>query len=453
MLAPRPVFGDHLGVYRRLLRNGALVRALLSFGAAYTAEWAFTVAISLVAFANGGAVAVGLVGLLRLVPAALLAPAVAAYADRLPREHVLVASSLVRGVATLLTAPVLLADGPTWVVYALAVVSTIAFTPYRASHSALMPQLCRTPEELTSINVVRGVLDSLSVIIGPFVAAVLVAVSDVAAVFVFAGVSGIISALLVLGLRYERVPGSVTRRNLRDEVREGMAAVRRTPASAWCSSSWCCRPRSGAPSRSSWWSSRSTCSMAGSPAWACSRARWASEPSAAASCCNLLVGSRAMTRWLGIAVVLWGVPMAVMGLVPEYAVALSAAAVVGVGNSLVDVTAFTLIARMVPDAVLARVFGVAGERRRPGRRTRSLVAPILVETIGARAALVVVGAVAPVACALFWRRAARVDSSVACAPTRSCCCARCRCCDRCPSPRSRRWPRTPSTRRSGRAWT
>jgi hypothetical protein len=63
-------------VYRRLFRNGALVRALLSFGAAYTAEWAFTVAISLVAYADGGAVAVGLVGLLRLVPAALLAPAV-----------------------------------------------------------------------------------------------------------------------------------------------------------------------------------------------------------------------------------------------------------------------------------------------------------------------------------------------------------------------------------------
>ncbi len=129
--------------------------------------------------------------------------------------------------------------------------------------------------------------------------------------------------------------------------------------------------------------------------------------------CNLLVGSRAMTRWLGIAVVLWGVPMAVMGLVPEYAVALSAAAVVGVGNSLVDVTAFTLIARMVPDAVLARVFGVLESVGALGVALGSLVAPMLVETIGARAALVVVGAVAPVACALFWRRAARVDRSVA----------------------------------------
>ena len=94
--------------------------------------------------------------------------------------------------------------------------------------------------------------------------------------------------------------------------------------------------------------------------------------------CTLLVGSRAMTRWLAIAVVLWGVPMAVMGLVPEYAVALAAAAVIGFGNAMVDVTAFTLVARMVPDAVLARVFGLLesmgalgvglGSLRRPAAR-------------------------------------------------------------------------------------
>ena len=96
------------------LRHGVMVRALLSFGAAFTAEWAFTVAIGLVAFAAGGAVAVGLVGLLRLVPAALLAPVIATYADRMPRERVLIASSAVRGVATLGAAAVLMADGRWW---------------------------------------------------------------------------------------------------------------------------------------------------------------------------------------------------------------------------------------------------------------------------------------------------------------------------------------------------
>jgi hypothetical protein len=217
-------------VHLRLFRNPALVRALLSFGGAYTAEWAFTVGISLVAYADGGVVAVGLVGLLRLVPAAIFAPAVATYADRLPREQVLFYSSAVRGLATLLAAPVLVAGWPNWIVYALAVVSTIAFTPYRASHSALMPLLCRAPEELTSINVVRGVLDSLSVVLGPFVAAYLVQVADLAAVFTFAGAAGFVSAVLVLGLKYERLDhASSGRPNLVAEMREGMHAVRSNP--------------------------------------------------------------------------------------------------------------------------------------------------------------------------------------------------------------------------------
>ena len=65
-----------------------------------------------------------------------------------------------------------------------------------------------------------------------------------------------------------------------------------------------------------------------------------------------------MMRWLAIGVALWGMPLAVMGLAPQYVVALTVACVIGVGNAVVDVTAFTLLARMVPDALMARVFGV-----------------------------------------------------------------------------------------------
>ena len=81
-------------------------------------------------------------------------------------------------------------------------------------------------------------------------------------------------------------------------------------------------------------------------------------------------------RWLSIAVVLWGAPMAVMGLMPEYVVALLAAAVIGIGNAMVDVTVFTLVARMVPDAVLARVFGALESAGRVGRRTRLAGRPV-----------------------------------------------------------------------------
>ncbi|HET9996847.1 MAG TPA: MFS transporter [Nocardioides sp.] len=399
-------------MYRRLFHNGALVRALLSFGAAYTAEWAFTVAISLVAYADGGAVAVGLVGLLRLVPAALLAPAVSTYADRLPREKVLFASSAVRGLATVLTAPILIAGGPTWVVYGLAIVSTIAFTPYRASHSALMPLLCRAPEELTSINVVRGLLDSFSVVVGPFVAAVLVSTSGVASVFVFAGVCGILSAVLVLGLTYERVPVPVSNRRILAEIREGVRAVSENDG-VWVVFFFVVLQTviRGAFTVFVVVVAIDLLGRGESEVGVLQGAVGIGALIGSAGC-TLLVGSRAMTRWLAVAVVLWGVPLAVIGVVPEYAVALAAAAVIGVGNAMVDVTAFTLVARMVPDAVLARVFGLLESLGALGVGLGSLVAPLLVVTIGARAALVTVGLLAPVACVLLWWRATSVDRSV-----------------------------------------
>ncbi len=401
-------------MYLRLLRNPALVRALLSFGGAYTAEWAFTVAISLVAFADGGVVAVGLVGLLRLVPAAVFAPAVSTYADRLPREQVLFYSSAVRGLATLLTAPVLFAGGPTWIVYALAVVSTIAFTPYRASHSALMPLLCRAPEELTSINVVRGVLDSLSVVIGPFVAAFIVQVGDVASVFVFAGLAGMVSAVLVLGLTYERIAHPPTGRpDLVAEMLEGVRAVRTNPGVSTVFVFVVLQTLiRGAFTVLVVVVSIDLLDRGEAGVGVIQGAVGIGALLAGTALSSLLVGSRAMLRWLTIAVCLWGMPLAVMGLWQVYAVALLAAGVIGIGNAMVDVTAFTLVARMVPDPVLARVFGVLESLGALGVGFGSLLAPLLVEGFGATAALVIVGLLAPVCALIWWRPATRIDRSL-----------------------------------------
>jgi hypothetical protein len=63
--------------------------------------------------------------------------------------------------------------GPPMVIYALAVLSTIAATLYRPAHSALLPSLCHTGYELASANVVRGLLDSAATLVGPLLAAVL----------------------------------------------------------------------------------------------------------------------------------------------------------------------------------------------------------------------------------------------------------------------------------------
>ena len=79
-------------------------------------------------------------------------------------------------------------------------------TLYRPAHSALLPSLCRTGYELASANVVRGLLDSAATLVGPLLAALLLQVAGVAAVFSMAAAASLWAALLLTRLRYEAPP-------------------------------------------------------------------------------------------------------------------------------------------------------------------------------------------------------------------------------------------------------
>ena len=80
---------------------------------------------------------------------------------------------------------------------------------------------------------------------------------------------------------------------------------------------------------------------------------------------------------------------------------------------VVDVTAFTLLARMVPDALMARVFGVLESFGALAVAAGSLGAPVLIALVGPRPALVAFGVVAPCVGALWWRRLTAIDATVA----------------------------------------
>lgn len=157
------------------LRSPGLRRAQLSFGAMWAGEWAVTVAISVVAYRQGGPSAVGLVAVARMLPAALLAPLAATVADRHRRDSVLVGVGILRAAALAGAAALLAAGAGSTPVYALVAVATVVQTLYRPAHSALLPALCRTPDELTSANVVRGLLDAIATLAGPLAAAALIA--------------------------------------------------------------------------------------------------------------------------------------------------------------------------------------------------------------------------------------------------------------------------------------
>src|SRR5207302_11442907 len=76
-----------------VLRNAELRRVQLAWGVSIVAEWANFVALGVFAYHVGGTLAVGIAGLVRLLPAALVAPFAAFVGDRFRRERFLVAIS------------------------------------------------------------------------------------------------------------------------------------------------------------------------------------------------------------------------------------------------------------------------------------------------------------------------------------------------------------------------
>ena len=186
--------------------NPGLLRAQLAFGASWTAEWAFMVALGVIAFRDGGVSAVGVVAFARIAPSFVLVPAGTALADRFRRDHVLIWSCALRAAATAAAVLVLVAHGPMVAVYALATLATAAFAVFRPAHSALLPALSSTPVQLTSAYVVRGLVDSLSTLLGPLLAALLLDVGSAATVFAATAALSLASGALLLMLSYEPPP-------------------------------------------------------------------------------------------------------------------------------------------------------------------------------------------------------------------------------------------------------
>lgn len=395
-------------------RNPNLRRAQLSFLGAWTAEWAFTVALGIVAYADGGALAVGLVGLLRMAPSALLAPLLSPFADRGRRERVLIVVSGLRGIATAAAAITVAMAGPTLFVYALAALSTVAATLFRPAHSALLPTLCRTGHELTSANVVRGMLDSIATLIGPLLAAVLLAVADVAVVFGFAAAASLWAALLLLRVRYEAAPRAAAPRGpgLLREAAEGIRAVAgHRDLQLILGLAAAQSLTRGALTVFSVVVAIELLGIGESGVGALMAAVGVGAVGGSLAA-SFLVGSRRLGGWFAVGVALWGLPLALIGVFPEHVVALVLLAGIGVGNALIDVAGFTLVARLAPDAVLARVFGVLESLVAVSIGVGSLLASALVEWLGIPAALIAVGLVCPVLAVLSLRRLRGLDSAV-----------------------------------------
>lgn len=389
-----------LRTLRAVFASPALRRLQLAWLGSILGGWAYLVALGVYAYGQGGASAVGLVGLIRLVPSAVAAPFTASLADRLPRVTVMVASDLVRFALMLGCTFVIASDGPAPIVYGLAALTTVAGTAFRPAQAALLPSLVASPSQLTAANVASSTLEGVGTFLGPALGGILLAVSDPAVVFAANGVTFLWSAFLVLGLREQQ--------GARRDDRATEAAEERSPGVTAGITTIAREPRLRV--LVGLYAAQTLVAGALNVLVVVTAFELLELDEAgvgllyAAVGVGGLVGGFAalllaahgrLARDFALGLALFGLPLALVGGLPFAVVAVVALGIVGLGNSIVDVNALTIMQRAVPDAVLGRALGALEGLLLATLGAGALAAPGLIALIGPEAALVAVGAVLP----------------------------------------------------------
>ena len=379
-------------------------------------EWASLLAVSVWAYDRGGATAVGLVGVLRMLPAAAALPFGAAVADRFPRQRVLVVVYAAQALLLAAVAGVIRADAPEALTYLLIALVGVVAAPCRPAQLALTPVLARTPEELVAANVTQMTFEGLATLLGPVLAGVVLAASGPSAALAVAAAFTLGNVVLLARVRVSTDPTLAARRDrvpVLASLGGGIRELLRLPdLSSIVGAFWVQTFVRGMLNVLVVSLTLTTLGL-GEGAVGFISATFGIGVILGALGATTMVGMRRLGRPVALALVLWGLPLAVIALHPGVAVTVAALIVSGVGNALLDVAGFTVMHRCADDRVLGRVFGVFYVGVLATQGIGSVVAPVLIQLIGVRGALAVGGTLLPAVAIAIFPMLDRVDDYAA----------------------------------------
>ena len=390
-------------------RNRGLRRVELAYATFNSGEWATWIAMLVYAYSRGGVTESGIVAAVMLVPAALLAPVVAAIGERYEPGKALVFGYVAQALSCGVVATALVAEAPSLIVYAALIGPAVAFTMTRPTQAAFAPGLARTPRELAATNVVSGWVESVSVLAAPVFAGVVLTLGSPWLVFALMAAGCLVGALLVAPLRAE-VPAAVGDPDEETSVFGGGVAAIRRDASA-----------------------RTLVMLLGAQSIALGAldvlyvelargvlhlsGAWAGYLCAAAGAGGVLavmvtarlVGRPRLAGPLAVSLAAWSVAFVGLAVLPGVVGSLVLLVVAGGAQATFGVTGRTLLQRVARPGVLARVFGLLEGFEMGGYAAGSLLAPGLVAVGGPAAAFVGVGAILPALALLAGRRLLDID--------------------------------------------
>jgi MFS family permease len=397
-----------------VLASPPLRRLQLAWAGSIVGDWAYLVALGVYAYDQGGASAVGLVGLIRLIPGAFIAPFSASFVDRFRRVAVMVIADVVRFALMAAAALVIATDGPAPIVYGLVAVTSATGTVFRPAQAALLPSLVTSPAELTAANVASSTIESVGTFLGPALGGLLLAVTSPAVVFGANAATFLWSALLVLGLRRHDPPrprpaAEAGGRDGSSGVMAGIVTIVREPNLRTLVGLYAAQTLvAGALNVLVVVTAFELLDLDDAGVGLLYAA--VGVGGLVGGFVALILSSRGrLARDFALGLVLFGIPLILVGGVPVAFVAVVALGVLGIGNSIVDVNALTIMQRVVPDAVLGRALGALQGLLRATLGIGALIAPGLVALVGPEWALVVTGAVLPALTLLTRPRLRAID--------------------------------------------
>ncbi len=400
-----------LDIFGKVVRNDDLRRMELAWATSNLGSRASAIAVAVYAYETDGTAAVGIIAFARLAAAAATSPWLGVLADRWPRRLVMVGADVVRCLMVGPMAVLALLDVAPLAVYALSVLIAIAEPPFRSAQAALTPSLVRTPAELTAANVIASGVESVGLFAGPALGALLLAFSSTGAVFAASGALLVCSVILAARISVAGIPPREPSAGRSHTLLAGARVIGSEPG---------LRVLIGLFAVQTFVAGMLNVLVVVLALelldLGTAGVGWLDGIVGIGAALGIVVvagvaGRNRLAGYFAIGLLLWGAPLVLIAAWPETAPVLVMLALVGIGNTLVDVTGITLMQRAAPDAVLGRVFGVFEALVLLTMALGSLLTPLLVSTLGIRGAVLVAGLILPAVLLPLWRPLAAMDKA------------------------------------------
>jgi MFS family permease len=377
------------------LRHPDIRRLQLGWLFSLVGTFSYTVALLAYSYAEGGAQLVALYGVASTAPAAVLTPLLMTLTDRWGAGTMLRATTAARTLLVAAAAGLALLDSPALVVVVLAAGAHSLSATFRPTQATTLPWLARTPAELTAATVAATMAENLAALTGPILAGTMLAFADAPTAMAVSALSLLLATLSLLRLTVpvgaRSAPATRRRGLVRDAVAGGAALARIGRPAGMVVLAFGQTFVRGAVLVLMIVLALETLALGqDSIGWL----------NAAIGLGGLLGGVLAsrvvrltsLGRCFIVGVGGWGVGVVALSGAPTGVAAFAALVLVGVANAFQDASAFILMPRLLGPEVAGRALGAFELVVMVGMGSGSLLAPVLIDLLGIRASLLVVGA-------------------------------------------------------------